>query len=66
MEDVVTIKYAADYLGITPAALYLAIKEKRIEHKIVLDKLTIPRFEFDRLKRQKSKRIKKSNGNGHK
>ena len=64
MEDVVTIKYAARALGVTKAALYLAIKEDRIESQVVLDKLTIPRGEFNRLKREKSKRAKKSNGNG--
>lgn len=59
-----TIKYAARALGVTKAALYLAIKEDRIESQVVLDKLTIPRGEFNRLKREKAKRAKKSNGNG--
>ena len=61
--DVVTIKYAAKALGLTRAALYLAIKQNRVESRTVLDKLTIPRSEFNRLKR---KRTKKTNGNGHK
>jgi len=65
MDDVVTIKYAAKALGITKAALYLAIKEDRVQSKTVLDKITIPRWEFDRLKRERANRAK-SNGNGHK
>lgn len=62
MEDVVTIKYAAKALGVTKAALYLAIKEDRVQSQKVLDMVTIPRREFDRLKRQKAKKAKKSNG----
>jgi phosphoribosylaminoimidazole carboxylase (NCAIR synthetase) len=66
VDDVVTIKYAAKALGVTPAALYLAIKEDRVESRKVLDRITIPRREFDRLKRRQIKRAKQSNGNGHK
>lgn len=61
MDDVVTIKYAAKALGLTRAALYLAIKEDRVQSRTVLDKLTIPRSELNRLKRKKTKH---SNGNG--
>lgn len=64
MENVVTVKYAARALGLTEAALYLAIKEDRVESRIVLDRITIPRHELARLKRQKAKRAKKTNGNG--
>lgn len=63
MENVVTIKYAAKALNLTEAALYLAIKENRVESRRVLDRITIPRSELNRLKRQKAK---KSNTNGHK
>lgn len=66
MDDVVTIKYAAKALGLTKAALYLAIKQDRIQSQKVLDVVTIPRSEFNRLKRQRARRAKKSNGNGHK
>ncbi len=65
MENVVTIKYAARALGITEAALYLAIKENRVESRIVLDRITIPRPELARLKRQKAKRAAQQS-NGHK
>lgn len=61
-EDVVTIKYAAKALSLTEAALYLAIKENRIESRVVLDRITIPRTELNRLKRRKSGKTKKSNG----
>lgn len=64
MENVVTVKYAARALGLTEAALYLAIKENRVESRIVLDRITIPRPELARLKRQKAKRAAKTNGNG--
>lgn len=68
MEDVVTIKYAAKALGLTKAALYLGIKQNRIQSQKVLDVVTIPRAEFNRLKRKKDKqgKSKHSNGNGHK
>lgn len=66
MEDVVTVKYAAKALGLTKAALYLAIKENRVQSQRVLDVVTIPRLEFNRLKRQRAQKAKKSNGNGHK
>lgn len=60
MENVVTIKYAAKALNLTEAALYLAIKENRIESRRVLDRITIPRAELNRLKRRQ--KTKKSNG----
>lgn len=67
MDDVVTIKYAAKALGLTKAALYLAIKQDRIQSQKVLDVVTIPRSEFNRLKRQRARRATKSNnGKGHK
>jgi len=66
ISDVVTVGYAADALNLTKAALYLAIKEGRINSVTMLGRITIPRKEFDRLKRQKTKRAKKSNGNGRK
>lgn len=61
--DVVTVGYAADVLNLTPAALYLAIKEGRINSIVMLGRITIPRKEFDRLKRKKAKR---KQTNGHK
>lgn len=64
MENVVTIKYAAKALNLTEAALYLAIKENRIESRRVLDRITIPRSELNRLKRKKKSQKAKSNGNG--
>lgn len=66
MENVVTIKYAAKALNLTEAALYLAIKENRVESRRVLDRITIPRSELNRLKRKKKSQKAKSNGNGHK
>lgn len=66
MQDVVTIKYAAKALGVTRAALYLAIKENRVQSQRVLDMVTIPRLEFNRLKRQKARKARKFNGNGRK
>jgi hypothetical protein len=63
LSDVVTVGYAADALNLTPAALYLAIKEQRVNSVTMLGRIVIPRTEFDRLKRLKSKR-KKSNCNG--
>lgn len=62
ISDVVTVNYAADALNLTPAALYLAIKEGRVNSITMLGRITIPRKEFHRLKRQKAKRTKKSNG----
>lgn len=64
LSDVVTVAYAADALSLTPAALYLAIKKQQVQSVTVLGRITIPRKEFDRLKRKRSKRTKKSNGNG--
>lgn len=65
LSDVVTVAHAADALRLTPAAIYLAIKKQQIQSVTVLGRITIPRKEFDRLKRKKNKRIvKKSNGNG--
>jgi hypothetical protein len=66
LSDVVTVAHAADALRLTPAAIYLAIKKQQIQSVTVLGRITIPRKEFDRLKRKKSKRAKKSNGNGSK
>jgi hypothetical protein len=67
LSDVVTVGYAAEALKLTPAALYLAIKEQRVESVTVLGRIVIPRKEFDRLKRKRAKRSsKQSNGNGHK
>ena len=60
LSDVVTIKQAAVALNLTPAALYLAIKKGQIDSLVALGKITIPRSEFDRLKRAKVKRAKKS------
>lgn len=60
-EDVVTVKYAAQALSLTEAAVYLAIKENRIESRRVLDRITIPRAELNRLKRRK----RKAKSNGH-
>lgn len=60
--DVVTVTYAADALNLTPAALYLAIKEGRVNSITMLGRITIPRKEFDRLRRKRTKRAKKSNG----
>lgn len=60
LSDVVTVGYAATALNLTPAALYLAIKEGRINAVTMLGRITIPRAEFDRLKRQKAKRAKKN------
>ena len=62
LSDVVTVAYAADALSLTPAALYLAIKKQQVQSVTVLGRITIPRKEFDRLKRKRSKRAKKSNG----
>jgi hypothetical protein len=64
LSDVVIVSYAADALNLTPAAVYLAIKEGRINSVKMLGRIVIPRTEFDRLKRLKAKRSKKSNGNG--
>lgn len=64
LSDMVTVSHAANALDLTPAALYLAIKEGRINSVTVLGRITIPREEFARLKRLKTKRTKKStNGN---
>jgi rRNA processing protein Gar1 len=60
LSDVVTVGHAANALGLTPAAIYLAIKEERVESITVLGRIVIPRDEFNRLKRQKTKR---KNGN---
>lgn len=65
MEDVVTIRQAAKALNLTVQALYLAIKEQRVQSATVLDRITIPRPEFERLKRKKSKRAKKSTNGNH-
>jgi hypothetical protein len=65
-DNVVTVKYAAKALGLTEAALYLAIKENRVESRRVLDRITIPRLELNRLKRLRARKAKKPNGNGHK
>jgi rRNA processing protein Gar1 len=66
VDDVVTIGYAANALGLTQAAIYLAIKEKRVESRVVLDRITIPRAELNRLKRKKAQRAKRFKGNGKK
>lgn len=63
MENVVTVKYAAQALRVTEAAIYLAIKENRIESRKVLDRITIPRAELNRLKRRKARQ---ASSNGHK
>jgi rRNA processing protein Gar1 len=60
LSDVVTVGHVASALGLTPAAIYLAIKEERVESITVLGRIVIPRDEFNRLKRQKTKR---KNGN---
>lgn len=65
LSDVVTVNYVADALRLTPAAIYLAIKKQQIQSVVVLGRITIPRKEFNRLKRKKDKRAKQSNGNGH-
>lgn len=65
VEDVVTIKDAAKALGLSGAALYLAIKEERIAWRRVLNRITIPKTEVERLRKNKVKRAKQSNSNGN-
>lgn len=60
--NVVTVAQAADELGLTPAALYLAIKQKRLKAEVVLDRICIPRRELNRLLRLKADKEMHSNG----
>lgn len=60
LDEVVTIQHAAKALSLTEAALYLAIKENRVNSLVMLGRIVLPRHEFDRLKKEKTK--KKKNG----
>lgn len=62
VEDVVTVKHVAKVLDLTDAAVYLAIKEGRIASRTVLDKITVPKAELERLKKEKIRRARKPNG----
>lgn len=65
MPDLFTIKEAADFIGVSPKAVYLAIEEERITPVKLLGKLGITSDEAKRFKKQRVNG-KKSNGNGHK
>jgi excisionase family DNA binding protein len=60
MSDLLTVKEAADYIGITDKAIYLAIEMERIHPVRLLGKLGIP---LDEAKKYKKAR-KPTNGNG--
>lgn len=63
MSDVITVRRAAKALDITPQALYLAIREGRVESRQELDRVVIPMNEFNRLLEE---RQSKSPSNGKK
>jgi len=60
MSDLLTIAEAADFIGVSDKALYLAIEKDRIKPIRLLGKLGI---DLDEAKRYKKER-NKSNGNG--
>lgn len=61
MPDLLTVKEAATFIGVSPKAVYLAIEEERITPVKLLGKLGITSDEAKRFKKQR-----KPNGNGHK
>lgn len=63
MSDVITVRRASKALGLTPQALYLAIREGRIKSRQELDRVVIPMSEFNRLLEE---RQSKSSSNGKK
>lgn len=60
MSDVITVRRASKALGVTPQALYLAIREGRVESRQELDRVVIPMNEFNRLLEERQS--KSSNG----
>ena len=59
MSDLLTVAEAADFIGVTDKAVYLAIEEKRINPVRLLGKLGIPKDEAKRYKKDREQ----SNGN---
>jgi excisionase family DNA binding protein len=66
--ELLTIKQAADYLGLNRQTLYLRIWKGELEPVRLLGKMGIPLavLEAEKARRERRKARKKSNGNGHK
>lgn len=62
MSDLLTVYEAAEFIGVTPKALYLAIEEHRIASVKLLGKFGISKEEAKRFK--KSREASPTNGNG--
>lgn len=54
MGDFLTVSEFAKRLKIEPATVYTAIKDKRVQHQLILGRLGIPRSELGRFKRRKN------------
>lgn len=65
MPDLLTVKQAADFIGITPKAVYLAIDEERIHAVTILGKFGIYKDDALRFKKQRTQPTN-GNGNSHK
>jgi excisionase family DNA binding protein len=63
MSDLLTVKEAAEYIGVTNKAIYLAIEMERIHPVRLLGKLGIS---LDEAKKYKKARKLPTNGNGKK
>lgn len=60
MSEILTVKEAAEFAGVTRQAIYIAIWEHRLNPVRMLNKLGVPREEIKRFKR--TKQVRKSNG----
>lgn len=54
MGDFLTVPEFAKRLGVKPATVYIAIKQRRVQYTTILGTLGIPRTELDRFKRRKN------------
>lgn len=53
MADLLTVYEAAEFIGITPKAVYLAIAKERIRPIEILNKMGITKTEAERFKKQR-------------
>lgn len=54
MSDLLTVSEAAEFIGVTDKAVYLAIEKKRINSITILNRKAIPKEEAKRFKKERS------------
>lgn len=62
MSELITVDQAAKHLSISVQSIYLMIQKERIDSIKMFGRIVIPKDEVTRVKRLRSRRLKKSNG----